>query len=94
MVEFQHKGLESMMRTLNSISNKLSAAIIVAAIIIGSSLLVLADIPPRWHEVPVFGIIGYFLAGIFGFWLLVSIYFQQRDMQNKEKQNNKNNSNH
>ena len=94
MVEFQHMGLESMMRTMISVSNKLSAAIIVAAIIVGSSILVFADIPPRWNEVPVFGIIGYFLAGIIGLWLIYTFYNQQREMQKREKENNrKNNSN-
>ena len=88
MVEFQHKGLESMMRTLVSVSNKISAAIIVAAIIIGSSLLVFAGIPPKWNGVPIFGIMGYFLAGIIGLWLLITFYFQQRNMEKKEKEIN------
>lgn len=91
MVEFQHMGLESMMHTMISVSNKLSAAIIVAAIIVGSSILVFADIPPRWNEVPVFGIIGYFLAGIIGLWLIYTFYIQQREMQKKEKENNRKN---
>jgi ubiquinone biosynthesis protein len=94
MVEFQHKGLESMMRTLISVSNKLSAAIILASIVIGSSLLVFAGIPPKWYEVPVFGIIGFFLAGIIGLWLIITFYFQQREMQKKEEENNKQNSSH
>lgn len=92
MVEFQHKGLESMMRTFISVSNKLSAAIIVASIIIGSSLLVFAGIPPYWNGVPLFGIIGFFLAGLIGLWLLVTFYLQQRDMAKKEEKQNKHNN--
>jgi len=39
----------------------------------GSSLIVLAGIPPLWHDIQVIGIIGFLGAGTMGFWLLYSI---------------------
>jgi ubiquinone biosynthesis protein len=39
----------------------------------GSGLIVLAGIPPLWHDIPVIGIIGFIGAGVMGFWLLFSI---------------------
>jgi ubiquinone biosynthesis protein len=39
----------------------------------GSGLIVLAEIPPLWHDIPVIGIIGFLGAGAMGFWLLFSI---------------------
>jgi len=39
----------------------------------GSSLIVLAEIPPLWHDIPVIGIIGFLGDGVMGFWLLFSI---------------------
>lgn len=44
-----------------------------ASLIIGSALMVLSGIPPEWHEMPIVGLVGFLLAGVMGFWLLVSI---------------------
>ena len=72
-IEFEHRGLESMLSTHDRISNRLAFAIVLAALIIGSSLIVLSDIPPKWHEIPVIGLAGFVIAGIMALWLLVSI---------------------
>jgi ubiquinone biosynthesis protein len=40
---------------------------------IGSSLIVLAGIPPKWHDIPVIGLAEFVIAGVMGFWLLISI---------------------
>jgi ubiquinone biosynthesis protein len=72
-VEFEHKGLESMLIKHDQISNRIAFAIVLAALIIGSSLIVLSKIPPLWNEVPIIGIVGFVGAGIMGFGLLISI---------------------
>ncbi|MCD4676502.1 MAG: AarF/ABC1/UbiB kinase family protein [Desulfobacula sp.] len=72
-VEFEHKGLEPMLIKHDQISNRIAFAIVLAALIIGSSLIVLSKIPPLWNEVPIIGIVGFVGAGIMGFWLLISI---------------------
>ncbi|HEB50764.1 MAG TPA: AarF/ABC1/UbiB kinase family protein [Desulfobulbus sp.] len=72
-IEFEHRGLKGLEKTLDRVSNRVSFAIVLASQIIGSSLVVLSDIPPRWYGVPVIGLIGFLFAGIMGFWLLVSI---------------------
>lgn len=72
-IEFEHRGLEEMLFTHNRISNRIAFAIVLASLIIGSSLIVLSDIPPRWLEIPIVGLAGYVVAGIMGFWLLISI---------------------
>ena len=41
--------------------------------IIGSSLVVLSGVPPRWHDIPLIGLAGFVLAGVIGFSLLISI---------------------
>lgn len=70
---FEHRGLEKMMDTLERISNRVSFAIVVAAMIIGSSLIVHARIPPMWFEIPVVGLAGFLAAGVMGFGLIVSM---------------------
>jgi len=72
-VEFEHKGLGPMLKTHDQISNRIVFAIVLAALVIGSSLIVLSGIPPKWHGIPVIGIVGFLAAGVMGFWLLVSI---------------------
>ncbi len=72
-VALEHKGLDKLTRKIDQSSNRVSFAIVLAALIIGSSLIVLADIPPKWHDIPVIGIIGYLAAALMGFQLLLSI---------------------
>ncbi|RKY25538.1 MAG: AarF/ABC1/UbiB kinase family protein [Planctomycetota bacterium] len=72
-IEFEHKGLEPMLRTHDSISNRIVYGVVLSSLVIGSSLIVLSGVPPKWHEIPVIGIVGFLVAGAMGFWLLVSI---------------------
>jgi ubiquinone biosynthesis protein len=72
-IGFDHKGLDPLLTTLDRTSNRLAFAVVIAALIIGSSLVIHADIPPKWHDIPLIGLAGYVVAGVMGFWLLVSI---------------------
>ncbi|MCK4700624.1 MAG: hypothetical protein KAT38_09825, partial [Bacteroidales bacterium] len=72
-VEFEHKGLGPMLEKHDQISNRIAFSIVLAALIIGSSLIVLSKIPPLWKGIPIIGIVGYIAAGIMGFGLLISI---------------------
>ncbi|MCK4699774.1 MAG: hypothetical protein KAT38_05555, partial [Bacteroidales bacterium] len=72
-MDIGHKGLAPMLMTHDRISNRISFAIVLASIIIGSSLIVLSKIPPLWNDIPVIGVVGFLSAGILGFWLLISI---------------------
>ncbi|MDY6973622.1 MAG: AarF/ABC1/UbiB kinase family protein [Thermodesulfobacteriota bacterium] len=72
-IEFEHRGLDPVLSTLDRISNRIAFAIVLASLVIGSSLVVLSGIPPRWHEIPVIGLAGFLIAAIMGFWLLISI---------------------
>ena len=71
-MDFEHRGLEPIMASNDKISNRLSFAIVLASLIIGSALIVLSDVPPKWHEIPIIGLAGFVFAGIMGFWLLIS----------------------
>ena len=72
-VEYHLRGLNRALRTHDRISNRISFAIVIASLVISSSLIVHSNIPPRWHEIPVIGIVGYLAAGLLGFWLIISI---------------------
>ena len=72
-IKFEHKGLDPMLKTLDQNNNRSVFAIVLASLVIGSALIVLSGVPPKWHEIPVIGIIGFLGAGLIGFWLLFSI---------------------
>ncbi|MFQ5805069.1 MAG: ABC1 kinase family protein [Phycisphaerae bacterium] len=69
----EHRGFEKMLDTYEKIANRISFAIVVAALIIGSSLIVLSQVPPKWYEIPVIGLVGFLAAGVMGMLLLLSI---------------------
>jgi len=71
--QLEHKGLETMLATQDQTSNRMSFAIIIAALIIGSALIVISEIPPLVFGISLIGIIGYLVAAVMGFWLLVAI---------------------
>lgn len=72
-VQMEHRGLETMLATHDQISNRISFSIIIAALIIGSALIVISAIPPLFYGISLIGIIGFLAAAIMGIWLLVAI---------------------
>ncbi len=72
-INFFHSGLENLLRELDRLGNRVSLSLIIASLVIGSSLIIISDKGPTLLGYPAFGIIGYSLAGIIGIWLLVSI---------------------
>lgn len=72
-IEFEHRGLEPMLAKHDQLVNRLVFAVVLAALIIGSSLIVHAGVPPRLFGMPVIGVAGFVLAGIVGFWLVISM---------------------
>lgn len=72
-IAFEHRGLEPVLSTLDRIVNRLSFSLVLASLVIGSSLIVLSDLPPRWHDIPIIGLAGFLVAVIMGGWLLWTI---------------------
>jgi ubiquinone biosynthesis protein len=71
-VDIHNVTQDQMMKSLSQTGTRLSFAIVLASLIIGSSLMVLSDIPPKWYDIPLIGLVGYLVAGVMGFWLLIS----------------------
>ena len=72
-VNFHHEGLEPAMQTFERSTNRLSFAIVIGTVIIGSSLIIRAEVPPMWNGVSVIGLLGFLLAGLLGLMLLLAI---------------------
>jgi ubiquinone biosynthesis protein len=72
-VQLEHRGFKTMLSTFDKISNRLSFAILVASLVIGSSVIVLSGVPPKWNDIPIIGLAGFIVAAIMALFLIITI---------------------
>jgi ubiquinone biosynthesis protein len=73
-VRVHHEHLETLTKTLDKSSNRISFALIIAALLVASSLLVAQDgIVLGLISFQTMGVLGYIIAAIIGIWLVISI---------------------
>ena len=72
-INLQHQGTDRMIREIDRSSNRLSFSMIVASLIVGSSLIIHMDKGPTLWGFAALGLGGYLIAGILGLWLVISI---------------------
>jgi ubiquinone biosynthesis protein len=72
-VNFQHRGLEQLDHSLKTVANRLALAIIIGALIIGSSMIVTTGISPLLFGYPALGIIGYLISALLGLYVVWGI---------------------
>jgi len=72
-ISIKIEGLERLMMIQDQTSNRISFAIIIASLILGSAIVLNSRIPPMIFGVSIIGIAGFVAAAVLGFWLLVAI---------------------
>ena len=73
-VRVHHEHLETLTKTLDKSSNRVSFALIIAALLVASSLLVAQDgMVFGLLSFQTMGVLGYIIAAIIGIWLVISI---------------------
>jgi ubiquinone biosynthesis protein len=72
-IRFQHANLGGLRNTLENITNRLTLGIIIAALIVASSMIITTGVKPLLFGFPALGIIGYLVSGVLGLWLVVNI---------------------
>jgi len=72
-LEFEHHRLEPLTAAMERVSNRMAFAVVLASLVIGSALIMHAGLPPTWYGIPIIGLAGFLIAGVMGFWLLISI---------------------
>jgi ubiquinone biosynthesis protein len=72
-IEFEHKGLEKLYQKMEVVSNRIAFTLLLTALIIGSSLIIIADIPPHIYNIPALGFFGFIISGLLAFRLIFSI---------------------
>ena len=71
-IEFEHQGLGSLQSSIDTLANRFVVGISLGSLIIGSSIMVHADIAPKWHDVPIIGVIGFVSSGILACLILIA----------------------
>jgi ubiquinone biosynthesis protein len=72
-IQFVHRNLDFFVHEMDRSSNRLSFAVVIAAIVIASSIMVHAAAGPVAFGYPVLGLAGFLVAGVLGVGLAVGI---------------------
>ncbi len=72
-IEMEHKNLEAISGSLDIITNRISLALIISALIIGSSLIMQTNKGILLLGFPFLGIIGFVISAVLGMALVISI---------------------
>ena len=72
-IDLEHRGFERLVNDLDKSTNRISFSMVIAALIIGSSLIMQIDKGPMLFGFPILGLLGYSVAGFLGFGLAIAI---------------------
>jgi ubiquinone biosynthesis protein len=72
-LNMEMKELDTFLRTRDQVTNRMSFSVIIAALIMGSALLLAFHTPPLIYGVSLVGIVGFSAAAVLGIWLLIAI---------------------
>jgi len=72
-IDLEHRGLDKFTADFDRSINRLSISMILAAMIIGSSIIMHTDKGPKIMDFPVLAFMGYTVAGLVGLWLVYAI---------------------
>ncbi|MFZ0959398.1 MAG: AarF/ABC1/UbiB kinase family protein [Terriglobia bacterium] len=65
-IEIEYRALDRTLYRLDLISDRIASAIVLASLIVGSSIIILSKTPPTWHDMPVIGLVGFLIAAVWG----------------------------
>lgn len=72
-IQFVHRNLDHFVQEMDRSSNRLSFAIVIAALLVASSLVFQSGVGPRVLGYPALGLAGFLVAGFLGVWLAIGI---------------------
>ena len=78
-IEFDMKRLDHFGHQLDHSTNRLTLGLLTSALIIGSSIVMTVRGGPTLFGLPAFGFLGFFIASLFGLWLMISIWRSGRE---------------
>jgi ubiquinone biosynthesis protein len=72
-IDLEHRGLDRFITELDKSINRLSSSLIIAALIVGSSIVMQTNKGPLLFGFPVFAFLGYTIAMLIGLWWVIAI---------------------
>lgn len=78
-------GSEEPLRQLSFMVDRLTIALIVVGLYVGSSIVYFARIKPVVFGIPVIGFMGYIVAFVLSCWIVIDIMRKNRDLKRKGK---------
>ena len=72
-IDLEHRGLQNFITDLDRSSNRISFSMVIASLVIGSSLVMQTDKGPMLFGFPLVGLLGYSIAGVLGLGLAIAI---------------------
>jgi ubiquinone biosynthesis protein len=72
-IDLEHRGLDRFISELDRSVNRLSSSLILASLIVGSSIIMQVNQGPRLLGMPFLAVIGFAVAGFIGLWLVIAI---------------------
>ena len=72
-IDLEHRGLDKFTTDFDRSANRLSSSLILAALIVGSSIIMQTSKGPQLLGFPVLAFLGYTVAGVIGLWLVYAI---------------------
>ena len=77
-VNMELVGSEEPFRLLSDMVNRLTMALIIVGLFVGSSIVYFAGMKPIIFGVPIVGFLGYIVAFALGVWIVIDIYLKGR----------------
>jgi ubiquinone biosynthesis protein len=72
-IRIQHQGLERMNSSIYLAGNRITFGLVIAALIIGSSMIITSGVGPFLFGYPVLGILGFLFSVVLGLWLIIQM---------------------
>jgi ubiquinone biosynthesis protein len=72
-VQFVHRNLDHFVREMDRSSNRLSMAVVIGSVIVGSSLIIQTGAGATAFGYPVVGLLGFVMAGVLGVGLVFGV---------------------
>lgn len=72
-IDLEHRGLDKFTTDFDRSVNRLSSSLILAALIVGSSIIMQTSRGPQLLGFPMLAFLGYTVAGVIGLWLVYAI---------------------
>lgn len=70
----EHRGLREPSRAMEQASRRLSLGLVIAALILGGSVVTVSPAKPLFLGLPMVSLIAFSLAGALGFWIMISAF--------------------